>query len=389
MSKPIFCKRKKQSDDINKLISKDLTIDYNALKDFLNYGFIIGEKTPFKEIKRKHRMILNKKEKITNIKLIKQEFLKNLKKSISKAIGKEKRIGLFLSGGIDSTSLAIVLGNYFKKIKVNVYTASFKSNKSEIEFAKEISKKYGFRHKIVGVGMKDFELWPKIIKAIGMPITDEASIPLYKMAEQAKKDKIKVIFVGDANDELWCGYDWYYKLRNIKRKIPYLFFLGKILQKFKSRKLRTLGEMMMAKNWKEFIRKRYLFDLKIRTPYCWLEQRYGIIRSLNMKLKFPYLSQELIGLAYNVPLELKLKKENKWIVKEAIADIDKIILERKKRLMGFPKKEMFKINKNKVKKIINNSKFVKYNCFDTYEITHRKFILALYLKYLSSLNIKT
>lgn len=378
--KPIFYKDEKKSENISALISGNLTLDCSVFKDVLKYGFILGNKTPFREIKREHKIIINRKNYLTDIKKIKNLFITYLKESIMQAVGGgDMKIGLFLSGGIDSTCLAIMLGNYFKNLEIHTYTASFKGNREEVKKAKEISEKYGFIHHIVKVNNNDFAKWKNVIKAIGMSIADEASIPLFKLSEEACKNEIKIILTGDGNDELWCGYDEYYTLRKMKRRIPYYFpRLGSFLTKLDIPKIRGIGGLLQYKNWEEIIEAKNLFHLKEIVPHCWLEQRYGIVRYFDMSPKFPFLTQKLVDLACNVPLSLKLKGSNKWLIKEAIATIDKTILGRKKRFMGFPKKEMFKANKSKIKQIIKNSKIVNYSSFDDYILTHRKFIIALW-----------
>jgi asparagine synthetase B (glutamine-hydrolysing) len=390
--KPTFYRNGRESDTIHELLSADLKPDplllRQALNDFMKHGFVLGEKTPFKEITRKHKIVLHKKGSITNISEIKKIFLLELKKSVEDLIQNERKIGLFLSGGIDSTLIAITLGNYFKNVDVHTFTASFQGNLEDVKLAKETSEKYGFYHHIVPININtDFNNWYDIIKAIGMPISDEASIALFRLAEKANKEGIKTILMGDGNDELWCGYDWYYTMRKRKEKVPHISFIGSFLKRTNLPKIKNIGEMLEYKNWRDFIESRYLFDLKESLPHCWLEQRYMIAKHFGLTAKFPFLRQSLIDLAYNVPLELKLKSYNKWMVVQALADVDKLILERKKGMMGFPKKEMLKSNINRIKKIIDDFGFFKYSPLDGYLKTHRKFIFTLYLQYLSSLNV--
>ena len=102
------------------------------------------------------------------------------------------------------------------------------------------------------------------------------------------------------------------------------------------------------------------------------------MKYFNISAKFPFLDQNLINLAYSVPLTLKLKCLNKWIFKEAISTIDNIILKREKRMMKFPKRETFEANKRKIKKFIQKSKVVNLSPFDSLIIIHRKFIISLW-----------
>ncbi len=313
-------------------------------KDVMKYGF------PFNGLNTKYLLKLTKKKKIQDIKLIKIKIISLLKKSVSKAIGNKKKVALFLSGGIDSNGLAIILGEFFRDVEVIAYTASFHGNKIELISAKKIISKYP-NIKLRKVTFPKKDIWKEIIKRIGRPITDGASIPLYYLALQAKKDNLDLVLTGDGNDELWCGYDWYHSLRKYKKKVPYLKKLGNFLESTELPKIKVLGQLMKYKNADDLLHEKYLFDLNTRIPYCWAEQRYNLIESFGLKLEMPYLSQPLIDLAYNIPMKLKLHKSNKWLLKEALSRFNKEMLNIKKREMGHPYKLPLGKHKKRILKI--------------------------------------
>jgi asparagine synthetase B (glutamine-hydrolysing) len=301
-------------------------------KDFFEYGF------PFKGIDTQYRIKLNRGEPITDVSYIKKKILEYLEKGIRDSIQEEKRVGLFLSSGVDSTSLAIMLGNKFKDVEVYVYTAFFGNNKGEVESSKKLCNKYGFKLNVIKV-KEDEETWINVIKAIGRPISDAASIPVWKMCEQAQKDGIKVIITGDGADEIELGgsYDHLYKLKKHKDwYIPYFPFAGRFLQWTNLPKIKVFGEGMQYKTWQDWLLARYYWNLEIAIPWKWSEQRCGIIKHFGIKPCFPFLSQEFLDMAINIPIDLKYSKPTKWLCKEAIAELDPIILKKKKRTMGFP-----------------------------------------------------
>jgi len=302
-------------------------------KDFFQYGF------PFNGIDTQYPIKLNKGETITDIDYIKKKILEYLENAIDKGIKGKDKVGLFLSGGVDSTTLAIILGQRFKNIKVYAYTASFGNNPGEIESAKKLSDKYNFNLKIIDV-KEDEETWIKAIQAIGRPISDAASIPVWKMCEQAQKDGIKVVITGDGADEIELGgsYDHLYMLKRRKEWIPYFPSLGRFLQWTNLPKIKVLGESMQYRTWQDLLTARYFWNLKIAVPWKWSEQRCGIIKHFDIEPCFPFLSQEFLDMAINIPIDLKYSKPTKWLCKEAVAKLDPLILEKKKRTMGFPHK---------------------------------------------------
>lgn len=119
-------------------------------------------------------------------------------------------LGLFLSGGIDSSLMAAlaarVAGN-----DIQSFTIAFKEQAmNEAPFATAIAKHLGIPNTVLTVAddmRGDFEA---IARQFDEPFGDSSSIPTYYVSKLAR-EHVTVALTGDAGDELFAGYDSYAK----------------------------------------------------------------------------------------------------------------------------------------------------------------------------------
>ena len=120
----------------------------------------------------------------------------------------DKPIGVFLSGGVDSSIIVSEASNYEKKLR----TISFKFDgvMDETKFAKKISRQFNTNHTIIK--LNDLAI-PHVIEDLQSiydePFADSSNVPTYLMAK-ASKDLVNVVLGGDGGDELLAGYDYWY-----------------------------------------------------------------------------------------------------------------------------------------------------------------------------------
>ncbi|MBL8643903.1 MAG: asparagine synthase (glutamine-hydrolyzing) [Rhodospirillaceae bacterium] len=118
--------------------------------------------------------------------------------------------GMFLSGGIDSSSVLAMMAAQEPRA-VLAYTAAFPGTAAHDERAQaqSVAQAFGATHIEVEITPADF--WarlPEIAACMDDPVADYAVIPSYLLAERAKKD-VKVILSGEGGDELLAGYGRY------------------------------------------------------------------------------------------------------------------------------------------------------------------------------------
>jgi asparagine synthase (glutamine-hydrolysing) len=117
-------------------------------------------------------------------------------------------LGLFLSGGIDSSIIASVM----KKLnpEVNTFSIGFSNpDFDESKFSKLIAEEYGTNHHhFILEPEKIIELLPKVVRYMDEPSGDQALLPLYWLSHEAKKF-VTVVLGGEGGDEIFGGYSYY------------------------------------------------------------------------------------------------------------------------------------------------------------------------------------
>ncbi len=130
-----------------------------------------------------------------------------LKKAVSDRLVADVPLGVFLSGGLDSSAIAYYASKMSKE-KIKTFSIGFE-NKSfdESMYAREVSKFLSTDHHEKILSSKDvLELIPEIFSKLDEPIADASIIPTYLLSKFTKQN-VTVALSGDGGDELFCGYD--------------------------------------------------------------------------------------------------------------------------------------------------------------------------------------
>ena len=117
-------------------------------------------------------------------------------------------VGIFLSGGLDSSLLSYYVTKSNKKIKS--FSISFEEESfDESKYARAVAHKLGTQHYDESFRAKDvFDLFGEITEKLDEPFADASFFPTYKVSRLARKH-VKVVLSGDGGDELFGGYPTY------------------------------------------------------------------------------------------------------------------------------------------------------------------------------------
>ena len=206
-----------------------------AIAKSLAYGFIPGSDTIYKDIsKLQHGSYLEfdiNKKKITSqnywkfrIKENKQfkkkaeiieEFSEVFSRSLKRTMISDVPVGIFLSGGIDSSIItheAVKINSQIKTFNIGFSEVSF----DEKEYASIVSQFLDTRHFTKNFGVNDLlKNIDKIFEKIDEPILDPSLLPTYFLSKFTSK-YVKVALSGDGADELFGGYDTFRALKYAK-----------------------------------------------------------------------------------------------------------------------------------------------------------------------------
>ena len=212
-------------------------IDKKALATYLSFGYIPAPNSIFTDtfkLKPGHLLVINK---AGNIKIkeywnidtyylesdkIGEEKYRNsygeeevveelegiLKESFKYRMVADVPVGVFLSGGIDSSLVAAILAKEGYKLKT--FTIGFEEKKyNEAKYAKEIAQYFGTEHTELYCTVKEaFKVILKLPQLYDEPFGDSSAIPTHLVSMLAKQ-KVKVSLSADGGDELFCGYNSY------------------------------------------------------------------------------------------------------------------------------------------------------------------------------------
>ena len=138
-----------------------------------------------------------------------------LNESVRYGMVSDVPFGVFLSGGIDSSTNVALMARLMDR-PVETFSIGFKHDEAfnEFEFARTVSRKFGTNHHEIRIGMRDLlDFLPQLIFHQDEPIADPVCIPVYYVAKLAKDSGVTVCQVGEGADELFCGYPhWSYVL---------------------------------------------------------------------------------------------------------------------------------------------------------------------------------
>ena len=135
--------------------------------------------------------------------------LNALKESVCYQLISDVPVGVFLSGGIDSSAVTALVDATHPE-NLNTYTIGFDEEKfNEIPYAAKVSKLFSSNHheQVVTYEYARRKL-NTFVDIYDEPFFDCSGIPTFIISEMAKKD-VKVILSGDGGDEIFAGYKRY------------------------------------------------------------------------------------------------------------------------------------------------------------------------------------
>ncbi len=334
---------------------------------------------------------------------IAKRLLDELKTAVKLRKVSDVPVGVFLSGGIDSsTNAALFSQGDNQKVKTFSigYKGSYQSYQNELHYAKQVADYVGAEYHELLLDIDDLmNFLPKMVHLQDEPIADPVCVPVYYVSKLARENGVMVCQVGEGADELFWGYNgWKKELkyqRIMDKPIPaFLKKLGLLPLKLLGRRysahyerLRrsSLGQPIfwggaeaftqtqkmkllsprLRKKFKNFtswealkpIRERFeknawektplqwmsYLDLNLRLPELLLMRVDKMSMGVSLEGRVPFLDHKFVELSMSIPESMKTKNGTlKYILKKAVRGVipDEII-DRPKQGFGVPIYEWF------------------------------------------------
>lgn len=312
-------------------------------------------------------------------------------------------VGVFLSGGIDSsTNAALFSEGESKPIKTFTigYDDDYPSCQNELHFAQKMAERVHADHHELRITADDLlRFLPRMVYLQDEPIADPVCVPVYYVSELARKNQVTVCQLGEGADELFCGYHhwrqalylqkwlalplmgglkclgmfglsllgkqdtrWYEWLRRSRCGLP-IFWSGaeafpagpkqrvlspRLREKFKGISswdpLAPIWERFRAKAWeKSELHWMTYVDLNLRLPELLLMRVDKMSMGVALEGRVPFLDHKFVELALSIPAAMKTKHGvTKYVLKRAVRGIipDELI-DRPKQGFSVPIHEWF------------------------------------------------
>jgi asparagine synthase (glutamine-hydrolysing) len=252
------------------------TLDPHAMAQFCFYGYFPTPRCVFEEIKKlpaAHRMIVQGGELRVEPYWRLQEFLRPpgapaVKKSEEAGLVVELRerlrqaavsrlvsdvpLGVFLSGGVDSSTL-VALMSELTPGNVNTFSVAFsEKNFNEEPYAQFVARHFRTRHHVVTADEPALRnALSSLAESLDEPIADPAVLPTFLMSKFARSE-IKVALSGEGSDELFGGYPTYLGARLAQ---SYLHLPRFLRRQFFERLQSVLPVSSSAVPWGLFLRR--------------------------------------------------------------------------------------------------------------------------------------
>ncbi|MET0153052.1 MAG: asparagine synthase (glutamine-hydrolyzing) [Candidatus Binatia bacterium] len=132
-----------------------------------------------------------------------------LKAAVQSHLMSDVPLGLFLSGGLDSSGLAALMAALVDR-PIRTFAVGFSDPAAnELSFARLAARSIRSHHSEIVVSPEEFfRTLPSLIWHEDEPIAFTSSVPLYFVSRLAE-DHVKVVLTGEGADELFLGYNWY------------------------------------------------------------------------------------------------------------------------------------------------------------------------------------
>jgi len=222
-------------------------IDFKGLNHYLTYEYLPSPYTILKDVKKlkagyylevsfeKNGKMISKTKKYWDIDFFKYDFSKAgeneiieqlsdlYQKSIKRRLMSDVPLGVFLSGGVDSSSILAMLNNFTDMSKINTFAIGFKEKSfNESNYARQVADYFGTNHQELILDQKKMlEIIPEVLGNLSEPLADASLIPTYLLSKFTSKH-VSVALGGDGGDELFAGYDPFlaHQFADYYQKIP-------------------------------------------------------------------------------------------------------------------------------------------------------------------------
>ncbi|MCW1960317.1 MAG: asparagine synthase (glutamine-hydrolyzing) [Mycobacterium sp.] len=281
-----------------------------------------------------------------------------LRSSVREALVADVPVGVYLSGGVDSSLLTAMTRRENPDQVLHTFGASFNDERyDENSWARKVAGLAGTTHHEVVVTAEDFmSNWSKLSWHRDGPLSEPADVAIYRLAQLAR-EQVKVVLSGEGSDELFGGYPKYAfaaatrwlgalpsggLLSRLERSLP----ADKAKLRIAVRALAERGHDERMRGWfapfnhaerrqlvgrpaarptpiayrtgrGDSLRRMLYGDTCVWLADNLLERGDRMSMAASLETRPPFLDYRLVELAFDLPSSVKTRgRTTKWVLKE-------------------------------------------------------------------------
>lgn len=383
-------------------------VNVGLIDQYMSFGYVPGEHTLLNGVKRlmpghlavyypssnvfETRQYWDLPDQVESDKGL-EHYLESGKALLNDAIDLRLRsdvpLGIFLSGGIDSSAVVGLLAEKAtEQLKTYSVAYDFGHKFDETAYARKVSKHFNTDHHELYIKPDSFrDFIPEYIRLMDEPVTESASIALYMLAKMTKQD-VTVVLSGEGSDEVFAGYDWYRYMQFVERyrsvvgnkganllkslaylpgfkhskigkyltlgaeplhtrhkgistydeRIKELLYLPGFRESLKTKEYEETAGFLQGlfENNRSSLNKMLYFDTKTWLVDDLLIKADRMSMAASLELRVPFLDYRVVEFGARLPTQYKINKgQGKYLLKKMVEGLlPNEIIYRKK--MGFP-----------------------------------------------------
>ncbi len=310
------------------------------------------------------------------------ELQRLMERAVEKQVMSDVPVGVFISGGLDSSILATLAAKFIGVDRVHTFSAQFaEESYDESGDAAVLAQRIHTKHVPVRTDEETLhEALERVVNGVAEPIADPAILPTFLLARAARQ-YVKVVLSGEGADELFGGYPTYlgHKLAPKYEALP--GFVRALVRRAVQRVPASSRKMTLEFLFKRFVAdaerpwvERHLHwfgsglsdeiyrsaaempDLPAAGPHgdplvgaMLLDYRSYLRDNLLVKVdratmlssveaRAPFLDRDVTKFALSLPPQLRVRRlETKWVLKKAAERwLPKDVIYRRKRGLSVP-----------------------------------------------------
>lgn len=402
-------------------------INPKSLRKYFSFGFVYGEDTLIENVRKvPPRTIINydwnknsysrfeyldiSKVKDSNVPTT-QDTKKTLEKIINNNLVTDTKVGTFLSGGVDSSTISLIAK---KRSEILSFTSVYEPKKkyskfnTDYDFTKKLCSDYNIDLQVTTINentniLDDFYF---VADYFDEPVSNFNFLNIYWQSKEASNSGVKVILTGDGSDEMFCGYERY-KKTFIANKLFFLRFFSEKIKNLNPKDLDDLPkrfyEIYNDQKYKELMNDNFkndvaqkIFNNEIFTNNLdyinYFDTKYWLADENNYKLdkctminsveaRVPFQDLDILNNYFYINNLKKISLLNNKFILKNMGILPKYVIKRKKQ--GWITPENVFINKN-LERIISDlfgEIIIKKDGIFNFNILMKLFKLPLVEKY--------